>query len=105
MCVCVYVCVCVLARVFCDCCFGGVFAMSSVWLKGGSGLWELRAPVSANWQRRLMRRRRAAGSRGNWRRGDYVLLDIGTDGSVGHSLPAIDRDVLALLMELCFFPK
>ena len=76
--------------------------MSGVWLKGGSGLWDQMGPMSARWQRRLMRRRREAGSHGSWRRGDYLLLDIGRDGSVGHALPAIDRDFLVLLMEWCF---
>ena len=70
--------------------------MSGTWSKGTSrGL--LHGVVSEYWVSRLLKRRRDPASGGAWLPGDFVLLDIDTDGAFGRNLVLQDRE-LALVI-------
>ena len=66
--------------------------MSRLWGKGRARSLT-RNPVPDTWADRLLRRERSAGSRGRWRVGDYILLDIDSTGCVGRNCPVHDREV------------
>ena len=64
------------------------------WSKGGSQRhpFVLRNGwLSEHWVRRLLQRRRHAGA-GQWRPGDYCLLDIDDSGRFGRGVHAADRN-------------
>ena len=75
--------------------------MPGLWAKGRSkGL--LTGVVSDSWHARLFKRRRAPGSAGVWLPGDYVLLDIDSDGVAGKQVVLQDRE-LALVKTHRYF--
>ena len=69
-----------------------LLVMPAVWSKGQTQGF-LRGLLWERWEQRLLKRRRAPGSLGEWRPGDYVLLDIAEDGTVGRRVPLGQRQL------------